>query len=647
MNKIARYGFVFMMFLLVTSLLPAQITGLAGTLGNDMVKVTNVNIADNSVDVTSAAAFSIGDTVLIMQMKGATVNTTNSASFGDITNLGGAGNYEFATICDVQGNTITFTNILLNAYDANQYVQLIRVPVYQNVVIGGTLTEQAWNVNTGTGGVMVVAARGWLRVNAPVRMNGTGFSGGWDLNSYAGCDCNCGVDPQYTDYHYPSGSCRSASKGESIADSVAGREFGRGKLAAGGGGGNDHNAGGGGGAHYGAGGQGGTTINPSCFFFGGYCRGQFAGVGGTGLSSPITTSDRIFLGSGGGSGHDNNTTGTPGADGGGIIILIADSIEGGNRQLEAIGNGQLFASVGDGAGGGGAGGTIIVNTRAYGPGALTLNVAGGKGGDNNWGGSSTNCKGPGGGGGGGVIWSATASFPGNYTTVTTGGVAGINSGATCFGNSLGATAGGAGAVLNNWVFRTSFNPYPSCLLPVEFLSFSADPLESSVQLDWVTTFESNSSYFEVQRSYNGATFTPIGRVDAAGNSTTGETYRFVDNAPANGTIWYRLREVDQNGASMYSEIRSVYFNGKVPVLRGIYPNPVTGSELNVALLMPEAGPVNLEIIDATGRSLMTMRTEAGRGENSLQLSVGDLASGVYFLKVEGGQGAGIRKFVVR
>lgn len=646
MNNVFRIGVFLGLFLAVSMAGIAQITGLAGTLGNSMVKVTNVNPPGNSVTVTSVAGFAIGDTVLIIQMKGATVDQTNTAAFGDIQDIGSAGAYEFATICDVIGTTVTFSNVLLNSYDPNNYVQLVHVPVYQNVVIGGTLTEAGWDVNTGTGGVMVVAARGWLRVNSPVRMNGKGFKGGWDLNSYGSCDCNCGAAPQFPDYHYPSGSCRSSSKGESIADSIPGKEFGRGKLAAGGGGGNDHNAGGGGGAHYGTGGIGGTTINPSCFFFGGYCRGQYPGVGGLSLATYVTNDNRLYLGSGGGSGHDNNTTGTKGANGGGIIILIADSIEGGNRQLEAIGDGQLFNAVGDGAGGGGAGGTVVVVTRAYGPGALTLNVSGGKGGDNSWSASATNCKGPGGGGGGGVIRAATASLPGNYTTIVTGGLSGRQVGATNNGQTNGATNGANGALITNWVYRTGVIPFSSCLLPVEFLSFEASPLKTLVRLDWATSWESNSSYFEVQRSINGATFLPIGRVNAAGNSSDGETYRFLDDAPLNGTLWYRLREVDLNGASYYSEVRSVKYTGPTPVLRAVYPNPVSGNAINVDILMPENGPLNLQVIDATGRIVIDASHELGRGDNRLEIPVEKLPAGIYFLKVNGNSQSGIRKFVV-
>lgn len=648
MKKIAQVSLVLVFAMLFHQFLTAQITGLAGTLSQLQVRVTNINSANNSVDVTSAAGFAIGDTVLLIQMKGATVNETNTASFGNIDDLGNAGQYEFATICDVTGNTVTFTNNILNPYTIAGHVQMIQVPVYQNVVIGGTITADAWDLSTGTGGVMVVAARGWLRLNAPVRMNGAGFSGGWDLNSYSPCDCNCafGGGPTFTDFHYNSGNCRAASKGESIADSVSGKEFGKGKLAAGGGGGNDHNAGGGGGGNYGAGGQGGTTNNPSCFF-GSYCRGNDAGIGGLSLATYINSNNRIFLGSGGGSGHDNNTTGTPGVNGGGIIIIIADSLEGGNRPIEAKGADQLFAAQGDGSGGGGGGGTVILNVRAYGPGNLTVDVSGGKGGDNSWGGSATNCKGPGGGGGGGVIYTSGAGMPGTATAIVSGGQSGTNAGATCNGNSLGATNGGNGAVLSNWAYRSSGTSFVGCLLPVEYASFAATAIDNGVRLDWMTAFESNNSHFEVQRSADGSRFQPIGRVDGTGNSFSPNTYTYLDATPVSGTSWYRLRQIDLNGASSYSEVRSVTFAGKAPLIRNVYPNPVRDGILHVTLDVAASSNMQLEIYDPSGRVAYTVSESFTPGEATLQLPVNALAAGVYFLKVSGQGRTGIRKFIVR
>ncbi|MEM7036229.1 MAG: hypothetical protein AAF570_04550 [Bacteroidota bacterium] len=427
--------------------LKAQVTNIGGLLNNTMTPVTGFAGATNSLNVASAAGLSVGDTVLIIQMKGATINETNSANFGNITDIGSAGNYEFAQICDIAGTTLTFDFQLLNNYDPNGFTQIIRVPNYENVNVNSILTEQRWNVNNGVGGVLVFAARGYVQLSADIEMTGDGFWGGWDLNTYTPtCDCGCAPgDPQFANYYYATGNCRSACKGEGIADSIPTKEFGRGKQANGGGGGNDHNAGGGGGANYGAGGIGGNTNNPSCFF-GGYCRGANPGVGGLGLGPTYYSiaQNRIFAGGGGGSGHDNNTTGTRGVAGGGIIIILADSIDGAGRTIASNGLSVLAPAQGDGSGGGGAGGTIVMDVRAYSGNGLTLEASGGRGGNNSWGGSNTNCKGPGGGGGGGLLWSRNGGFPGSVATDVTGGASGSNIGATCNGNSMGAQASPGG-----------------------------------------------------------------------------------------------------------------------------------------------------------------------------------------------------------
>ena len=100
------------LFLLVfSSRLNAQ---SIGGIVNTYTAVTN--ITPNSVTVSSAAGFSVGDRVLLIQMKGATINQTNTASFGQIVALGSAGNFEFTNIASINGNTITFVTNLCKPF---------------------------------------------------------------------------------------------------------------------------------------------------------------------------------------------------------------------------------------------------------------------------------------------------------------------------------------------------------------------------------------------------------------------------------------------------------------------------------------------------------------------------------------------------
>src|SRR5882672_2916845 len=97
---------------------------------NIYTHVDSIGLCDNSVYVQSAAGFSIGDRVLLIQMKGADINLTNTASFGNISAYNNAGNYEFGTIAAITGSAIQLQNMISRSYTISGLVQLIKVPVY-------------------------------------------------------------------------------------------------------------------------------------------------------------------------------------------------------------------------------------------------------------------------------------------------------------------------------------------------------------------------------------------------------------------------------------------------------------------------------------------------------------------------------------
>src|ERR1035437_1655864 len=137
-------------------------TSISGVI-NIYTKVTAFGC--NSITVASASGYNQGDTVLVIQMKGANIDTiSNTPSFGSIRKYNDAGNYEFNIIKSISGNIIYLKNALLNVYDPSGLVQLIRVPYYNNVTVSGTLTALPWNGNTG--GVLVFNAAGTVTLNA-------------------------------------------------------------------------------------------------------------------------------------------------------------------------------------------------------------------------------------------------------------------------------------------------------------------------------------------------------------------------------------------------------------------------------------------------------------------------------------------------
>ena len=300
------------------------------------------------VRVDNISGWEVNQKVLLIQMKGASINASNNSNYGQVDDLGFSGQYEISEIQSIDGDEITLKTDILNLYDLS-WLQLVSIPTYQNAVVVDTLKATNWDLLNGAGGVVALWVDEVLTLNAPIDVSGAGFRGGTSDVTTAN---NCSFVTNANDYAYPFNDWRAAEKGEGIGLPLFNQESGRGALTIAGGGGNDHNAGGGGGANIGAGGQGGENNEPS--FFG--CNGNFPGRGGWPLASSDT---RIFMGGGGGGGHENNNVGSDGGRGGGIVIIVANEIVGNNQDIWA--NGQMGpGSFGDGAGGGGAGGTIVV-----------------------------------------------------------------------------------------------------------------------------------------------------------------------------------------------------------------------------------------------------------------------------------------------
>lgn len=421
---------------------------------NDYTPVLSFDPCKNILTVEDGIKYNTGDTVLLIQMKGAVIDTTNTAAFGTITNYKNAGNYEFNYIKSKTGNQIELLNSLTRQYDLpDGKVQLIRVPYYQNATVSSTLTCLPWDGNKG--GVLVFNVQDSVILNANIDVTGKGFRGGVGFTNNLPTTSNCFKD----DYNYPLGSDFSGNKGESITSLSNNLTGGKGAPASGGGAGLDHNSGGGGGGNGGDGGFGGYQLD-NC----GNAPFDNRGIGGKKLIF-TNAANKIFLGGGGGSGHANNPGTVPaGGNGGGIIIINALIIKN-NGTNKIVTNGDNAAtctpnlpaiSCHDGMGGGGSGGTILLNVTQ-----VLTNTAteqkGGKGADMTGSVVVGGKIGAGGGGGGGILWMPGASIPPTITSVNNGGIHGV---LTSDGNSTwGAEDGQSGANILNLQIPVDIIPF--------------------------------------------------------------------------------------------------------------------------------------------------------------------------------------------
>ena len=173
-------------------------------------------------------------------------------------------------------------------------------------------------------------------------------------------------------------------------------------------------------------------------------------------------------------------------------------------------------------------------------------------------------------------------------------------------------------------------------LPAELTAFTTTAKSLDALLTWRTASEKNNDHFDVERSLNGSDFAKIVEVKGQGTSTSATDYARIDagiGAKVNGFVYYRLKQVDTDGTSSYSPVRSVRF-GKVAFGIALFPNPAINAT-NLDLTALPAGAYQVSVLDAAGRVVLTTTLEAGQAH---ALPLNTIASGSYLLLVRGANG---------
>ncbi|SOD88372.1 endonuclease/exonuclease/phosphatase family protein [Spirosoma fluviale] len=180
-------------------------------------------------------------------------------------------------------------------------------------------------------------------------------------------------------------------------------------------------------------------------------------------------------------------------------------------------------------------------------------------------------------------------------------------------------------------------------LPVRLSSFGARAVGEQVALSWTTANETNSAYFEVERSIDAREFGAIGRVAAAGDAKTTKTYGLIDERPLSGTSYYRLKQVDLDGQTAYSTIVSVVMDNLTPAME-LLGNPSENQAIRVAIRnLPNAV---YRLTTFTGREL-PVQSQAQADGSLLFTTAQTLSPGVYLLRADSGTTRIVRKVVVR
>ena len=169
-------------------------------------------------------------------------------------------------------------------------------------------------------------------------------------------------------------------------------------------------------------------------------------------------------------------------------------------------------------------------------------------------------------------------------------------------------------------------------LPVTLISFTAKrQSDASVLLRWATALEEQNSHFAVERSGDGIHYQTIGTVQASGGASGPFTYSFSDNAPLDGSNYYRLKQYDIDGHEHLYGVHIVQPGNAVASL-ALYPNPVVNS-FKLELSAIPVKPLNYTIQNVSGQVVQkgTLYLREQWFETSR------LSAGFYVLSLENGQ----------
>jgi hypothetical protein len=182
----------------------------------------------------------------------------------------------------------------------------------------------------------------------------------------------------------------------------------------------------------------------------------------------------------------------------------------------------------------------------------------------------------------------------------------------------------------SWFNVGSGNANP---LPVTMLEFAANCNEKSqVDVKWTTASEQNANTFIIERSRDLVEWEYVTEVAAAGNSNYNINYQAIDANPIGGTSYYRLLQIDFNGAKeIYGPISVSCANEGESMI--VFPNP-TNASFTVEINSTESiSQTILNISDLSGKTIKSNLIDINQGKNQFYFDDLDLQFGTYIIYI--------------
>lgn len=207
----------------------------------------------------------------------------------------------------------------------------------------------------------------------------------------------------------------------------------------------------------------------------------------------------------------------------------------------------------------------------------------------------------------------------------------------------GGSTSGPVLTLDGIRVSTSWNS----IVPVELTSFTANTVGKNVTLNWVTATETNNSGFSVEMAKKGGAFSAVTFVPGKGTTVEQQIYSYTVSNLASGAYQFRLKQVDFDGTSTYSNIVETEINSVSRfALDQNYPNPFNPST-TISFSIPEDANVTLKLYNVMGSEVKTLvNKRMSSGSHTLSIDVSDLAAGVYLYQLTAGSYTSTKKLTL-
>lgn len=174
----------------------------------------------------------------------------------------------------------------------------------------------------------------------------------------------------------------------------------------------------------------------------------------------------------------------------------------------------------------------------------------------------------------------------------------------------------------------SFNT--SCPLPVQLIDFRAQIINyERVKINWDTKLEENNDYFTLEKSNSGHDFVEIARLDAIKDNSPIKRYTYYDEDVSKGTSYYRLKQTDYDGKSMYHSIVSVYYENPLNIVVNQLQSTVT-----VTYTSDLSENSVLQFYDITGKIIHSEFIDKSIENKKSEIDTKGLNKGIYFLRIQ-------------